>query len=165
MNKKEIIIIYLVINNGNLTDSFTINETTEIEVNIRNFTIVDADPDTKLNLGILSGNIRNAFTFSLLSINSSNSTEYQAIGQLKVVAPLDFESTPNYILILFAFDTKNLATITVTIHLNSQNTKAPYFDLRPDVNLYEYEVIENTTYSALNGPNVNYYILYRNYYF
>jgi hypothetical protein len=165
-------IIDLVINNGSLMENISISETTENGTNILNLTIVDLDIDTNLNLGILSGNLRNVFTFSLLSTNLDNSTrtQYEAIGQLKVVAPLDFESTPNYTLVLFAFDTKNLAKITVIVYLISQNTKAPYFNLMPGFTSYEYRVIERTPYSILNGPPVSCYKLricrfYRNYCF
>jgi hypothetical protein len=136
------------------------SETTETGTNILNLTITDADIDTKLNLGILSGNIRNVFTFTLLSTNSENSTrtQFEAIGQLKVVGPLDFELTSNYTLILFAFDTKNLKTITVIVHLIPQNTKAPYFDFMPGFTSYEYTAIEDMPYLSFNGPIVSCYV-------
>jgi hypothetical protein len=138
----------------------SINETTKNGMNIRNITIIDADIDTDLNLGILNGNIRNAFTFTLLSTNLDNSsrTQYQAIGQLKVVGPLDYESIKNYTLVLFAFDANNLTTIDVTVYLEPENTKAPVFDLMPGFLAYEYRAIENTLHPVLNGPRVSCHI-------
>jgi hypothetical protein len=89
----------------------------------------------------------------LLSSNSDDSTrtQYEAIGQLKVVAPLDYESTSVYTLILFAFDSKNIANISVTVVLIPQNTKAPYFQFTS----YQYTVTEEETRPVLDGPNVS----------
>ncbi|CAF4714740.1 unnamed protein product, partial [Rotaria magnacalcarata] len=80
---------------------------------------------------------------------NSTRTQYEAIGQLKLVAPLDFELIQDYRLILFAFDTKNIATINVTVNLYPQNTKAPYFDLMPGYTSYQYEVVDETSYPKL----------------
>lgn len=152
-------IIYLVINNGSTIENIPVNETTTNGTVILDVAITDEDTDTKINLGILSGNIRNAFTFTLLSTNLDNltRTRFEAIGQLKVVAPLDYQLTPNYTLVLFAFDTKNSAEITVIIELRPENTKAPYFDVMPGFTSYEYQVMENTPYSILDGPAVSWY--------
>ncbi|CAF3111050.1 unnamed protein product [Rotaria sp. Silwood2] len=141
-----------VFNNGSTLINVSINETTVIGTDILNLTIVDLDIDTNLNLGILNGNFRNTFIFSLLLDNSDNltRTQYEAIGQLKVIAPLDYELMSDYRLILFAFDTKNIATINVTVQLKPQNTKAPCFDLMPGLTSYEYEVFEKTPYSILD---------------
>jgi len=108
-------------------------------------------------LGILNGNLRNAFTFTLLSSNSDDSTrtQYEAIGQLKVVAPLDYELTSVYTLVLFAFDSKNIARISVTVVLIPQNTKAPYFQLMPGFNSYQYTVTEEETRPVLDGRSVS----------
>jgi len=136
----------------------SINERTTNGTGILNLTITDMDFDTILNFGILSGNTKNVFEFNLLSDNLADSsrTQYQAIGQLYVVGPLSYETTPNYTLVLFAFDTQNLATITVIINLIPQNTKAPYFNLMPGFTSYQYQVTERTAVSVLNGSIVSY---------
>ncbi|CAF1461191.1 unnamed protein product, partial [Rotaria sordida] len=140
------------INSSSITIS--INETTINGTGILNLTITDTDFDTILDFGILSGNLKNVFSFNLLSDNIADSsrTQYIAIGQLYVVGPLSYEITPNYTLVLFAFDTQNLATITVTINLLPQNTRAPYFNLMPGFTSYQYEVNEGTAISRLDGP-------------
>ena len=137
-----------------------IDETTVIGTNILNLTIVDPDIDTNLNLGILIGNLRNAFIFTLLSDNSDNATrtQYEAIGQLTVVSPLDYELTSVYALILFAYDSKNPANINVTIELKPNNTKAPYFQLMPGFTSYQYRVNEEDTPPVIDGPIVSCYI-------
>ncbi|CAF3379935.1 unnamed protein product [Rotaria socialis] len=142
-----------IFNNGSTAINVFINETTAIGTNILNLTITDLDINTNLNLGILNGNIRNTFIFTLFADNSANSmrTQYEAIGQLKLIAPLDFELLPDYRLILFAFDTKNIATINVTVNLFPQNAKAPYFDLMPGYTSYQYEVVDETSYPKLDG--------------
>ena len=134
-----------------------INETTAIGTGILNLTITDTDFDTILDFGILSGNTKNAFVFRLLSDNSADSTrtQYQAIGQLYVVGLLSYEVTNNYTLVLFAFDTQNLATITVNVILLPQNTRAPIFNLMPGFSSYQYSVLEGTAVSVLNGPVVS----------
>ena len=139
--------------------SISINETTANGTGVLNLTITDTDFDTIIDFGILNGNTKNVFAFNLLSNNlaESSRTQYQAIGQLYVVGPLNYETTPNYTLVLFAFDTQNLATITVTIHLIPQNTKAPYFTLMPGFSSYQYSVNEGTAVSALYGPVVSCY--------
>lgn len=133
-----------------------INETTANGTGILNLTVTDTDFDTILDFGILSGNVRNAFAFRLLSDNLADAsrTQYQATGQLYVVGPLSYETTPNYTLVLSAFDTQNLATVTVTILLIPQNTRAPYFNLMPGFTSYQYEVNEGTAVAALSGPVV-----------
>ncbi|CAF3673561.1 unnamed protein product [Rotaria sordida] len=143
-----------VFNNGLTLINILINETTVIGTNILNLTIIDLDIATNLNLGILNGNFRNTFIFTLLTDNSNNltRTQYEAIGQLKVISPLDYELISDYRLILFAFDTKNIATINVIVKLQPQNTKAPYFDLIPGVTSYQYQVFEETSYSILDEP-------------
>ena len=135
----------------------SINETTANGTGILNLTITDTDFDTILDFGILSGNINNVFSFNLLSDNLADSTrtQYQAIGQLYVVGPLSYESRSNYTLVLFAFDTQNLANITVTVNLLPQNTKAPYFILNPGVTAYQYSVPEGTAVSSLGQPVVS----------
>ncbi|CAM4780128.1 unnamed protein product [Rotaria magnacalcarata] len=142
-----------IFNNGSTAINVFIDETTVIGTNILNLTITDLDIDTNLNLGIFNGNIRNTFIFTLFADNSANSTrtQYEAIGQLKLVAPLDFELIQDYRLILFAFDTKNIAAINVTVNLYPQNTKAPYFDLMPGYTSYQYEVVDETSYPKLDG--------------
>lgn len=137
----------------------SINETTPIGTNILNLTIVDLDIETNLNLGILSGNIRNVFMFTILSDNAHNSTRtrYEAVGQLTVIGILDYDLVPDYKLVLFAFDAKNMATINLTIILLPQNTKAPYFDLRPGITSYQYEVCEATEYPKLGESPVSVY--------
>jgi hypothetical protein len=122
-----------------------IDETTVNGTNILYLNITDSDVDTNLNLGILSGNDRNAFTFTLYSENLDNAsrTSYEAVGQLKVVAPLDYESKEFYTLVLFAFDGKNMAKINVTVNLTAKNTKAPKFNLRPGSTSYNYAVTED----------------------
>lgn len=156
---------YLVINNNNNTkiENRTIDETTKIGTNILELKIIDPDIDTKLNLGILNGNIRNIFTFTLLSTNADNltRTQFEAIGQLKLIGTLDCQLISNYTLILFASDTKNLETTTVNIHIKPQNTKAPYFKLISENTPYEYQVIENLSYlelNELNGHRVSFYM-------
>ena len=143
------------VNSSSITIS--INETTANGTGILNLTITDRDFDTILAFGILSGNIKNAFSFNLLSDNLADSsrTQYTAIGQLYVVGPLSYERTPNYTLVLFAFDTQNSAQITVTINLLPQNTKAPIFDILPGFTAYEYQVTEATAISSLNGSVVS----------
>ncbi|UJR08758.1 hypothetical protein I4U23_013015 [Adineta vaga] len=134
--------------------TISINETTLNGTGILNLTVTDTDFDTILDFGILSGNTKNAFTFQLLSDNVADTsrTQYQAIGQLYVVGPLSYEVTPNYTLVLTAFDTQNLATLTVNILLIPQNTRAPYFNLMPGFTSYQYAVEEGTAISVLNGP-------------
>ncbi len=156
-NETHQIIFYLVFFNTSVTIS--INETTANGSGILNLTITDTDFDTILNLGILSGNIKNVFEFILLSDNLADTTrtEYQVIGQLYVVGPLSYEFISSYSLVLFAFDTQNLARINVTVNLIPQNTKAPYFTLMPGFTAYEYQVTEGTTISALNGPVVSFF--------
>ncbi|CAF1053785.1 unnamed protein product [Adineta ricciae] len=134
-----------------------INETTAIGTGILNLTITDTDFDTILDFGILSGNTKNAFVFRLLSDNTADSTrtQYQAIGQLYVVGPLSYEVTHNYTLVLFAFDTQNLATITVNVILLPQNTRAPIFNLMPGFSSYQYSVLEGSAVSVLNGPVIS----------
>jgi hypothetical protein len=124
---------------------------------ISNIIITDADNDKDMNLGILSGDIRNAFTFTLSStnLNDSSRTQYVAIGQLNVIGPLNYESIPSYTLVLFAFDGYNFTTISVTVNLQSENTRAPIFDLMPGFLAYEYVAIENTAQPVLNGPGVS----------
>ncbi|CAF1219347.1 unnamed protein product [Didymodactylos carnosus] len=64
--------------------------------------------------------------FKLINnLADSSRTQYQAIGQLYVVGPLSYEARQSYTLVLFAFDTLNLATITVIINLLLQNIRAP----------------------------------------
>jgi hypothetical protein len=149
-------IVYLVFANSS-SITISINETTANGTGILNLTITDTDFDTILDFGILSGNLKNVFEFNFLSDNTADSsrTQYQAIGQLYVVGPLSYEATPNYTLVLFAFDTQNLATLTVTINLIPQNTKAPYFMLMPGFNSYAYQVTEGTAMFPLNGPVVS----------
>lgn len=140
------------------TITISINETTANGTGILNLTVTDTDFDTVLDFGILSGNFKNVFAFNLLSDNLADPTrtQYQATGQLSVVGPLNYEGTPNYTLVLFAFDTQNLARITVNINLLPQNTKAPIFNLMPGFTAYEYQVPEGTAVPALNGPIVSY---------
>ncbi|CAF4282567.1 unnamed protein product, partial [Adineta steineri] len=140
-------------NTTNSMVNIIINETTSSGTTIGNFSIVDKDIDTKLTLGILSGNIRNAFKFILLSNNSDNPnrTQYEATGSLEVIAPLDYTSQSIYTLTLFAFDTKNTVTLIVTIILTAQNTKAPCFKLMPGFTSFEYQVNEETAYTVLDG--------------
>ncbi|CAF3869414.1 unnamed protein product [Adineta steineri] len=140
------------VNSSSIT--IQINETTANGTGILNLTITDTDFDTIIDFGILSGNLRNVFEFNLLSNNLADSTrtQYQAIGQLSVVGPLSYERTPNYTLVLSAFDTLNLATVTVTVLLIPQNTKAPYFNLMPGFASYQYSVTEGTAVAILDGP-------------
>ena len=107
-----------------------------------------------MDFGILSGNYKNAFSFNLLSDNLADSTrtQYEAVGQLYVVGHLNYEVNTSYTLVLSAFDTQNLATVTVTINLIPQNTKAPVFILQPGFSAYQFEVNEATATSALTGP-------------
>jgi len=144
-----------------------INETTANGTGILNLTITDTDFDTILDFGILSGNIKNVFLFSLLSDNLADTSrkQYQAIGQLYVVGPLSYEGISNYTLVLFAFDTQNLAQITVNINLIPQNTKAPYFNLMPGFTSYQYQVLEATAISPLNGPVVSFSNLDKNHHY
>ena len=134
-----------------------INETTPKGTGILTLIVTDTDFDTILDFGILSGNTKNVFTFNLLSDNLADSTrtQYRATGLLSVVGPLSYEAQSNYTLVLFAFDTQNLATITVTVNLLPQNTKAPYFMLMPGFNSYQYVVNEATAVPVLNGPVVS----------
>ena len=152
----KFILFHLVFVNSTLI-TISINETTTNGTGILNLTVTDTDFDTILSFGILSGNTKNVFSFNLLSDNSANSsrTQYEAIGQLYVVGPLSFETTPNYTLVLFAFDTQNSAQITVMINLLPENTKAPYFNLMPGFTAYEYRIDEGTSASILNGPVVS----------
>ncbi|CAF0872431.1 unnamed protein product [Adineta steineri] len=140
-------------NTTNSMVNITINETTSSGTTIGNFSIIDKDIDTKLTLGILSGNSRNAFNFILLSNNSDNPnrTQYEATGSLEVIAPLDYISQSIYTLTLFAFDTKNTVTLIVNITLIPQNTKAPCFKLMPGFTSFEYQVNEETAYTVLDG--------------
>lgn len=92
------------------------------------------------------------------NLADSTRTQYVATGQLSVVGPLSYESTPNYTLVLFAFDTQNLAQITVTVKLIPQNTKAPYFNIQPGFTSYQYQVTEGTAITSLNGPVVSFEI-------
>jgi hypothetical protein len=66
-----------------------------------NLIITDADFETILNFGILSGNKKNVFPFNLLSDNLADSscTQYQAIGQVYVIDPLYSETTSMYTLV------------------------------------------------------------------
>jgi hypothetical protein len=132
-------------------------ETTVNGTGILNLTVTDTDFDTILDFGILSGNTKNVFAFNLLTDNLADAsrTQYRATGQLTVVGPLSYEITPNYTLVLFAFDTQNLASITVTVNLIPENTRAPIFDLMPGFTSYQYVVNENTAISALTGPPVS----------
>lgn len=97
---------------------------------IRNITIIDEDLETVFNLGILNGNFRNAFSFTLLEENSSCSQENvqcQTVGQLKVVSTLSCEVTPTYRLVLFVSDSQNVERLEVIVTLRCHNTKAPEF--------------------------------------
>lgn len=142
---------------ANTSASISINETTVNGTGILNLTITDTDFDTILELGIYSGNTKNVFAFELLSDNLADSTrtQYRAVGQLYVVGPLDYETTPNYTLTLFAFDTQNRAQITVTVNLLPQNTKAPLYTFPPRVTAYRYYVSEGTAANPLNGDTVS----------
>lgn len=115
--------------------------------------------NTKLDLGILRGNIRNAFIFTLLSDNSADvkRTQYEAMGQLKVIRPLDYEIVSNYTLVLYAFDTRNLETIEVIVKLRSENTRAPVFIIPPAFHFYPYQIDENSSPLTLRGPSVSCY--------
>ncbi len=149
--------MYLGFSNGSSEATIFISEATENGTSVFFLTITDPDLDTNLNLGILNGNIRNAFTFTLLSTNTDDTTrtEYNATGELKVVAPLDYESRQNYTLVLFASDTKSYATFNVMVYLIPENTKAPSFDVMPGFGSYQYRATENTAYTTLNGPFVS----------
>ena len=149
------LVCLVFINASSITVS--INETTANGTGILNLTVIDIDFNTILDFGILSGNLKNVFTFTLLSDNLADAsrTQYQATGQLTVVGPLSYESTPNYTLVLFAFDTQNLAQITVTVNLLPQNTKAPIFNLMPGFSAFEYQVNEGTAYASLAQPIVS----------
>ena len=154
--RRDIIgVLLLVFSNTSVVIS--INETTANGTGILNLTITDADFSTILELGILSGNTKNAFAFELLSDNLADSTrtQYIGVGQLYVVGRLDYEAVQNYTLTLFAFDTKNLSPITVTVNLIPQNTKAPVFQFMPGFIAYQYFVTEGTAANPLNGPTVS----------
>ncbi|CAF3632426.1 unnamed protein product [Rotaria socialis] len=142
------------VNSSSIT--LTINETVANGTGVLNLTITDTDFDTILDFGILSGNIKNVFSFNLLSDNLADTarTQYSGTGQLSVVGPLSYTTTPNYTLVLFAFDTQNLATITVTVILLQQNIRPPVFLLKPGFSAYEYQVPESTAVSILNGPTI-----------
>ena len=135
----------------------TINETTANGTEILELTIIDPDIDTILTCGIMSGNIKNVFAFYFVSDNSANNsrTQYEGIGKLYLVGPLDYETTSNYTLTLFVFDAKNLVNLTVFINLHAQNTKAPNFYLMPGFFAYLFNVTENTTISVLDGHTVS----------
>jgi hypothetical protein len=154
-----VFLFYLVFVTNSSIITISINETTANGTGILNLTITDTDFDTILDFGILSGNTKNVFSFNFLSDNLADAsrTQYQAVGQLYVVGPLSYEITQNYTLVLFAFDTQNLATITVIVNLIPQNTQAPYFQLMPGFTSYQYVVTENTAVSVLNGPTVSGY--------
>ncbi|UJR37810.1 hypothetical protein I4U23_030500 [Adineta vaga] len=134
----------------------SINETTANGTVIYKLNITDEDIDAKLNVGILDGNIHNAFTFTIFSDNSDDEarSQYEAIVQLKIVAPLDYESISIYHLRLFAFDAKNRVDINVTVRLQVENTKAPYFKIMPGFNSYHYSVTENSSYKILYGAPI-----------
>ena len=112
--------------------------------------------NTILTLGILSGNVKNAFSYTIISDNSNNlsRTQYQALTQLSVVAPLDYQTRNVYTLVLFAFDTNNLVTLNITVNLLSANSNAPVFILRPGLLAYQYVVPENTITPILLGDSV-----------
>ncbi|CAF2615716.1 unnamed protein product [Rotaria sp. Silwood2] len=88
----------------------------------------------------------------MISDNGDNTsrTEYQAIVQLVVVGPLDYVDQQTYILVLFAFDTNNLATFNVIVNVLSNNANAPYFLFQPNV----YQVKENTPIARLNADQI-----------
>jgi hypothetical protein len=146
-NKRENKLFFLGFINP--TSVFNILETTVNGTDILYFNITDLDSDTYLNLGILSGNTQNAFTFTLLS-NKSSPTGYEATGKLSVVGPLDYQLRSVYTLVLFAFDAKNMAQIDVTVNIIPQNTNAPRFELMPGFTSYSYQVYEGAD-SVLNG--------------
>lgn len=137
--------------------TIAINETTAIGTGILNLTITDTDFDTILDFGVLNGNTKNAFQFNLLSDNlgDSSRTQYVATGQLSVVGYLDYNTKSNYTLVLFAFDTQNLATITVNVILIQQNTHAPVFKLDGGISGYTYSVTEATAVGTLDGLMVS----------
>lgn len=141
----------------NPSSSISIPETISKETTILNITIIDADINTKLSVGILNGNIRNAFTFTIFSDNSADvkRTQYEAMGQLKVVAPLDYEFMQNYTLVLYAFDTSNLEKFEVIVQLQAENTKAPVFIIPPAFHFYPYEIGETSSALTLRGPTVS----------
>ena len=151
-------VLHLGFANQSLMRTISINETITRQTVILNLAIIDADVNSTVNLGILSGNIRNAFIFTLVSDNSNDPTrtQYEAIGQLNVVGLLDYELIQNYTLVLFAFDAKNLEKFEVIVNLQSENTKAPVFDLPPRCLRYRYQINESNSELVLRGPTVNY---------
>lgn len=136
--------------------SVTVPETTANGTSILNITLFDADISSILNIGILSGNVKNAFTFTRISDNSNNAsrTQYQAIAQLSVASPLDYQFRNVYTLVLFACDTNNLALINVTVNILPGNAKAPVFDFQPGSTIYQYFVTEGASEPILRGDNV-----------
>lgn len=134
-----------------------INETTAVGTGVINLTVTDTDFDTVLDFGIMSGNTKSVFSFDLVSNNLGDTarTQYRAVGQLTVIGPLSYEVTQNYSLVLFAFDTQNLAQIIVNVILIPQNTKAPVFQINPGESGYRYEVTEGAAITRLDGLPVS----------
>ncbi|CAF2072701.1 unnamed protein product [Rotaria magnacalcarata] len=155
--------LFIVGNNNNqpnfnqtVARNISIIETTTNGTGILNLTVYDLDVATVLNIGILSGNAKNAFLFEMILDNSDDPyrTEYQAICQLSVVATLDYEYMNLYTLVLFASDSINLATINISVNLLPNNSKAPVFNLQPGTLSYQYVVNENEAVSILNGNSI-----------
>ncbi|CAF1025815.1 unnamed protein product [Rotaria sordida] len=134
------------------TANISIDESTTIGTSIYNITVTDSNPYSILNFGILSGNIKNVFTFVKISDNGNDAsrTEYRAIGQLIAVGPLDYVDQRIYTLVLFAFDTNNLATINVIVNVLSNNANAPYFLVQSNV----YQIEENRPVASLNTDQI-----------
>ncbi|CAF4544432.1 unnamed protein product [Rotaria socialis] len=155
--------LFIVGNNNNSPNfnqtvpiNISIIETTANGTGILNLTVYDLDVTTVLNIGILSGNTKNAFLFEMILDNSDDPyrTEYQAICQLSVVSALDYENINLYTLVLFAFDSNNLATININVNLLPNNSKAPVFNLQPGTLSYQYVVKENQVVPVLNGNSI-----------
>ena len=154
--KRKVSSIVLVFQNIETKNVVSIKATTSRNMSILTLNITDDNVDTRLNVGILSGNINNAFKFSLASDNSNDekSTHYEATADLIVVGQLDYKSIPQYSLKLFAFDSSNMVEIDVQITILPENTNAPYFKLMPGFDSYEYNVTELKPYSLLSGAPV-----------
>ena len=154
--KKKVSSIVLVFQNIEAKNVVSIKATTSRNMSILTLNITDDNVNTRLNVGILSGNINNAFKFSLASDNSNDekSTRYEATADLIVVGQLDYKSIPQYSLKLFAFDSSNMVEIDVQITILPENTNAPYFKLMPGFDSYEYNVTELKPYSLLSGAPV-----------
>ena len=136
--------------------NISVAETTTNGTSILNITLLDADISSILSIGIFSGNVKNAFTFTMTSDNRNNAsrTQYQAIAQLSVASPLDYQFLDVYTLVLFASDTNNLALINVTVNILPGNAKAPAFDPQPSSPPYQYFVTEGASEPVLLGDTV-----------